>query len=130
MYAFGDAVLFVTVFGVSALVPTIVALVILRAYPRFWTVLATAGFALSLTGVTGAFLFAVGRHAVGSTLASWAGVSVLRILVSPPLALAFVMAALTAPSRVPRLALLSAAALEAAVSAYGAFVWFVPLLPR
>ena len=34
MYAFGDALLFVTVFGISALVPTAAALGFLRPYRR------------------------------------------------------------------------------------------------
>src|SRR6185503_7420211 len=51
MYAFGDAVLFVAVFGVLALVPTAVALVFLRPYRHFWMVLATIGMAFAITGL-------------------------------------------------------------------------------
>lgn len=127
MYAFGDALLFVAVFGVLALVPTGAALVFLRPYRRFWTLLSAVGLAVAVTGVIAAILFAVGRHAEASPLATWAEVSVLRILVAPLLALAFLVCAVVAPRRSPRLALLSATALEAAVSAYGGFVWFVPL---
>ena len=36
MCAFGDALLFVTVFGIVALVPAALALVFLRPYRRFW----------------------------------------------------------------------------------------------
>ena len=43
MYAFGDVLLFVAVFGVSALVPTGAALFFLRPYRLFWTVLSTFG---------------------------------------------------------------------------------------
>jgi hypothetical protein len=89
MYAFGDAVLFVAVFGVAALVPTGAALVFLRPYRRFWTVLSALGLAVAVTGITAALLFAVGRHATSSPLATWAGLSVLRILVAPLLALTF-----------------------------------------
>jgi len=63
MYAFGDALLFVAVFGVSALVPTAAALFFLRPYRHFWTVLSALGLAVAVTGVMAAILFAVGRHA-------------------------------------------------------------------
>jgi hypothetical protein len=62
MYAFGDAVLFVAVFGVSALVPTGAGLFFLRPYRPFWTVLSALGLTVALTGVAAAILFAVGRH--------------------------------------------------------------------
>jgi hypothetical protein len=127
MHAFGDALLFVAVFGISALVPTAVALVFLRPYRQFWTLLSVVGLAVAVTGVIAAALFEVGRHATPSALDTWAGFSVLRILVAPLLALTFLVCAVVSPQRSPRLALLSATAIEAAVSAYGGFVWFVPL---
>ena len=61
-------------------------------------------------------------------MATWAGVSVLRILVAPLLALVSLVCAIFAPYRFPRLTLLAATAVEAGVSAYGGFVWFLPLL--
>ena len=128
MYAFGDALLFVTVLGVSALVPTGAALFFLRPYPRFWTVFSALGLAVAITGLVAAVLFAVGRTAVSSPLATWVGLSVLRILVAPLLALVFLAFTVLSPSRSPRLAFLAATAAEAAVSAYGAFVWVLPLL--
>jgi hypothetical protein len=127
MYAFGDAVLFVAVFGVAALVPTGAALFFLRPYRRFWTVLSALGLAVAVTGVTAALLFAVGRHATSSSLATWAGLSVLRILVAPLLALTFLVCTVLSPYRSPRLTCLAATVMEAAVSIYGGFVWFVPL---
>jgi hypothetical protein len=127
MYAFGDALLFLAVFGVSALGPTGAALFFLRPYRRFWTVLAALGVAVAVTGVTAAILFAVGRHATSSPLATWAGLAVLRILVAPLLALTFLVCTIFAPYRSPRVSLLAATVIEAGVSAYGGFVWFVPL---
>jgi len=62
MYAFGDALLFVAVFGVSALVPTGAALFFLRPYRHFWTVLSALGLAVASKGVTAAILFAVMRR--------------------------------------------------------------------
>jgi hypothetical protein len=131
MYAFGDAVLFVAVLGVSALVPTGAALFFLRSYRPFWTGLSALGLAVAVTGITAAILFAVGRHATASPLATWAAFSVLRILAAPLLALTFLVCAVFSPHWSPRLALLAATVMEAAVSAYGAFVWFIPLyFPR
>jgi hypothetical protein len=127
MYAFGDALLFGAVFGVSALVPTGAALFFLRPYHHFWTVLSALGLAVAVTGVTAAILFAIGRHATLSPLATWAGLSVLRILVAPLLALTFLVCTILSPHRSARFACLAATVMEAAVSAYGGFVWFVPL---
>ena|SRR5437867_1129602 len=128
MSAFGDALLFVFVFGVIALVPTAAALFFLRPYRRFWTLLSAAGLAVAVTGVAAAILFEVGRHAAPSPLAAWDVLSVLRILVAPLLALIFLVCAVVSPQRSSRFALLFATVVEAAVSAYGGFVWFVPLL--
>jgi len=127
MYAFGDAVFFVAVFGVSALVPTGAGLFFLRPYRPFWTVLSALGLTVALTGVAAAILFAVGRHATPSPLATWVGFSVLRILVAPLLALTFLVCTFLSPYRSPRVAFLAASVMEAAVSAYGGSVWFVPL---
>jgi hypothetical protein len=132
MYAFGDAFVFLAVFGTVALVPTGAALFLLRPYRHFWTMLSAGGLGLAVTGLAAAVLFAMGRHAVApSPLATWAGLSVLRILVAPLFALAFLVCSVFAPYRVPRLAFLAVTATEAAVSVYGGLVWFVPLFfPR
>ena len=111
----------------AALGPTGAALAFLRPYRRFWTVLAASGLAVAATGITAAVLFAVGRHAAPSPLATWAALSVLRILAAPLLALTFLVCAVFSPHRSPRLAFLGATAMEATVSAYGGAVWFVPL---
>jgi hypothetical protein len=127
MYVAGDALLFAAVFGVCALVPTGAALFFLRPYRRFWIVFSALGLAVAFTGVTAAILFAVGRHATASPLATWAGFSVLRILIAPLLALTFLVCTIFSPYRSPRVTLLAATVMEGAVSAYGGAVWFVPL---
>ena len=66
-------------------------------------------------------------HATLSPLATWAGLSVLRILVAPLLALTFLVCTVLSPHRSSRFAFLAASVMEAAVSAYVGFVWFVPL---
>jgi len=128
MYAAGDALLFAAVFGVCALVPTGAALFFLRPYRRFWTALSALGLAVAVTGVTAAILFAVGRHATASPLATLAAFSVLRILVAPLLALTFLVCTIFSPYRSPPVALLAATVMEGVASAYGGAVWFVPLL--
>ena len=128
MYAFGDALLFVAVFGVVGLVPTGAALFFLRPYRHFWTVLSVFGLGVAVTALTAAVLFAIGRHAAPSPLATWVEFSVLRILVAPLLALTFLVCTVLSPSRLSRLVFLAATVMEATASAYGAFVWFVPPL--
>lgn len=130
MYAFGDAVLFVNVFGVLALVPTVAALYFLRPHRPFWTALAIVAIAVALTGIAAAVVFAAGRHETSSTLAAWTALAVLRILGAPLLAIGWLACGLMAPARGPRLVLLAAVLLEAGTSAYGAFIWVGALFGR
>ncbi|HEX7676728.1 MAG TPA: hypothetical protein VF713_01290, partial [Thermoanaerobaculia bacterium] len=128
MYAFGDSIVFVAVFGVLALLPTGAALYFLRPYRRFWMVLSRLCLAVAVTGLAAAILFAIGRHAMSpSPLAMWAALSMLRILVAPLLGLTFLVCALFTPHRSPRLAFLAATAIEAALTACAGAVWFVVL---
>src|SRR5258708_3166711 len=116
MYAFGDSFVFVTVFSLAALLPTGAALFFLRTYRPFWTVLSALGVAVAVTGVSAAVLYTLGRLASHSPLATLAGLSVLRMLVSPLLALLLFVCTALSPFRSPRLALLAAAVMEAAAS--------------
>lgn len=118
MYAFGDLILFLAVFTVLSLAPTATALYFLRSRPIFWTVLSTLALFLAATG-----LAALAGYACCRT-ESWAAATPLRILAAPLLMLVFLLSAVVAPRRGPRLAFLAAAAAEAAVSAYAGFVWF------
>jgi hypothetical protein len=128
MYAFGDAILFVAVFGFLALLPTAAALYFLRPYPRFWKIISGLGLALAATGVAAAVVYALGRQAVApSPLAAWAAFSVLRLLVAPLFTMGFFLLAFLSPDRFPRLMFVAATAMEAAVSAYVGIVWFLPL---
>ena len=118
MYAFGDSIVFVAVFGVLALLPTGAALYFLRSYRQFWTVLSRLCLAVAVTGLAAVILYVAGRHASPSHLPMWAGLSVLRILVAPLLALTFLVCALFTPHRPPRIVFLAATAIEAALTAY------------
>ena len=128
MYAFGDALLFVAVFGVSALFPTGAALFFVRSYRWFWIGLSVLGLGLGVTAIAAGVLFELGRHELPAHLSSWANFSVLRVLAAPLFALAFLLCAVLSPFRYPRFALLAATAMEAGVSAYSWFVWFLPLI--
>ena len=128
MYAFGDSLLFIAVFSVAALVPTGAALVFLRPCRPFWTVISALGVLVAVTGVAAAILFLAGGHSAPSLLATLAGLSVLRILVAPVLALTFLVCAVLSPHRSARSAFEAAMVMELAVSACGGFAWFAPLV--
>ena len=124
MYAFGDSMLFLGVFGVAAIPATGAALYFLRSSRGFWRPLSVVGLVIAGTAVAAAVLYLVGRGTVpGSTLQVWAGFSVLRILIAPLFGLAFFLAGLFAPTRSDRNALLVATAMEAAAFGAIALTW-------
>jgi hypothetical protein len=129
MYAFGDMLLFLGVFGIAALVPTGIALFFLRPYRAFWSILSGLGIIIALTSIVAAVLYEFSRHrAVPSPLDSWVAFSMLGILVAPLLAFVFLICAALSAYRIPRLTFLAATAMEGAVTGYMAIVWFSPLL--
>jgi hypothetical protein len=130
MSAAGDAFLWLTVFGICALVPTGAALYLLRPYRRFWELIGFAAVVVAVTGVAAAVLYARGRTGELSVLAVLATLSPLRMLVAPMCALGFLVCALVSPRGAPRLALLSAACIEVGISAYAGVVWIIPMFLR
>jgi hypothetical protein len=123
MYAFGDSLLFLAAFSVAAIPATAAALFFLRSRPRFWRALAAVAALIAATALPAPVLYYAIR-------ASWAGLSVLRVLVAPPLALLWFLSALLAPSRRPRLFLLSSAAIEVLVFASVAIRWLFAIAGR
>jgi len=125
MYVFGDSLLFLAVFGVAAVPATAAALFFFRPCRSFWLVLSVVALALALTGAAACMEFLTARTAfrAGSTPSAWSGLAVLRILVAPLFALAFLLSGLFAPSRSARIALLVATVVEAAIFS----VWFYSL---
>ena len=115
MYAFGDSLLFLAVFGVVGSIPTGAALFYLRSWPRYWPVLAVAALIIAATGALALAEYLAVWSGASTLLGAWSAFSVLRILVAPFLALGFGLATVFAPSRSPRLALLAATLAEAAV---------------
>jgi len=126
MHAFGDMLLFGAVSGMVGLLPTGLALVYLRAYPRFWLVLATAGFVFAMSGMVALLLYMAGRgEPQPSALAIWAAFAMLRILPAPLFAAVDFVAAVIAPHRLARLALFAATVVEMLVCAGAAAVFLV-----
>jgi hypothetical protein len=120
MYAWGDSILFIAAFSVTALIPTGLALYFLRPYPMVWTGLSILGLAVAITGPLGACLSAWAHTFAdhGSALGMAGGLGFLRTMGAPLLAIAFLTCAIFAPSKRPRLAMLMATGLECAASAY------------
>jgi hypothetical protein len=128
MYAFGDGLVFIAVFGTVALVPTFSALWFLRPYRWFWTVLSVAALAVAATAILSASVYVMTAHLAlprESSLEIWAALAGLRMLVSPPLAAVFVLAGIIAPSRTSRWVLLVAAGIEGAMAVYAVLEWYV-----
>jgi hypothetical protein len=127
MFAFGDSLLFLAVFGVVAVVPTGAALFFLRPYRAFWSMLSVTALVVATTAVAAFVDYVASQgsdaHSVANT---WPALAVLRILIAPLLALAFLVSAVIAPNRRSRLALLVATAIEASVFVYVAFIWLHP----
>jgi hypothetical protein len=127
MYAFGDSLLFLAVFGVAAVPSTGAALFFLRPYRSFWVVLSVVALGIATTGLAALIDYVAARTADAlSILHAWSALAVLRILAAPLFALAFLLSGLFAPNRSSRIALLIATVIEAAVFAYVAFIWFHP----
>src|SRR6185295_4189186 len=85
MYAFGDALLFVPVFGIVSTIPTRVALVFLRQSRKFWIAFCVVALVVAITSL-GAVVVTVldsQQFALGASFDGWAALSVLRLLVSP-----------------------------------------------
>lgn len=128
MYAFGDALLFLAVFGVAAVPPTGLALFFLRPYRWFWIISSIAAVAMATTGLGAVAVYVLAAHLElprESPLMISACFAVLRMLAAPLLAMLFALAGLLAPNHGPRWALLAAAGVEGAVATYAVLHWFV-----
>ena len=126
MFAFGDSLLFLAAFGAASVPATVAGLVFLRPQHAFWRVLAAVAVVIAATGVAALAACLAGQAAgPGPDLRSASLVAVLRILVAPLAALAFLLSAAIAPLRGPRLALCGATLSEVVVFA----LWLLRL-PR
>jgi hypothetical protein len=123
MYAFGDSLFFIAVFGIVSIIPTAMALVFLRQSRTFWLACSIAGLAVASTSLV---VVAVTVFAPQST-SVWAMLAFPRIFLSPFLAAAFGLSALIAPEARFRWCLFGAASAEGISSVYGFAHWFAPL---
>ena len=127
MYSFGDALLFLAVFGVAAVPATAAALFFLRSYRPFWLVLSVVALCIAATSLAALIDYVAQRTAdAGSILHTWSALAPLRILNAPLFALVFLLSGLFAPNRSSRIALLVATAIEVVAFASVAFIWFRP----
>jgi hypothetical protein len=126
MYAFGDSLLFLAVFGVASILPTGLALVFLRQSRRFWIALAVIALAVASTSLAAVGVVVLEQQTAGpgATFGGWGALAVLRILVSPFLAAGFGLSALIAPEARLRWYLFGAASVEGTASIYGFIHWF------
>jgi|CXWL01.1.fsa_nt_gi hypothetical protein len=124
MASFGDAFLFLVVFGLAALPSTAVALWALRPSRRFWAVLKFVVLGVAITALVTLLGYLGGRTEFAHPwLQSLAMLAPMRMLFAPPLGLLFAMSAVCAPDRSSRITLAIATLIEAA-----AFLSFVAIL--
>lgn len=124
MYAFGDSMLFLGLFGAASLPASGAGLFFLRGYRPFWIALSAVGLALAVTGLA-ALLPLAARHndSWPVWLKTWERLTPIRVLVAPLLAMAFFLAGLLAPLRRTRIVLISIAASEAMVFVLSVLHW-------
>jgi hypothetical protein len=130
MSAFSDALLFLALFGAAAVPPTGAALYFARPYHAFWRALSVAAIAITTTGLAAVgVLFAdwVSGASAGAPLESWSPYAVLRILVAPLVALAFLLSGLFAPLRPAKVILWGATFIEAAAFTSVVLTWLIQL---
>jgi len=95
MYAFGDGLLLLSVFGFVALFPTGLAFYFLRPFREFWSALSSASLVIASTGILAVILVVLAstQQSLNQTpWPVWAAFSVLRLLVAPMLAAALLLA--------------------------------------
>jgi len=125
MYAFGDSIVLLAVFGVAAIPATAAALFFLRSRRTFWLVLGAGAAIVACTAIAAVAIF-IGSTSpsAGPVLKSWTVIVPLRILAAPLLGLFFLLCGLFAPMRSARLALLGASAVEVVAFVCVAFMWW------
>src|SRR5262245_6101207 len=80
MYAFGDGLLFLAVFGIAAVPTTGAALYFLRPHRVFWRALSTAALVIAATGVAALITYLASRAAGSPVHHLWTDLAGLRVL--------------------------------------------------
>jgi hypothetical protein len=126
MYAFDETLVFIVVFSSVALVPTGLALYLLRPFRRFWTALSMASLALAATGplAVSVMMWASMRPLPQSPWSLLVLLAPLRILGVPLLVATFMLSGCIAPSRRSRWVLLGAAVIEGVGATAAVLHWF------
>lgn len=125
MYAFGDFLLCVGVFGLMALFPTGLALWFLRPFHRLWNALAVAALAVAVTGPV-ALIVNTLKSFLPLDQPFWMIVlpfGLLRMFGAPLLAAAFMIPALIAPTRFSSRLFLGATAIEGMIGMFAFYHW-------
>ena len=120
MNAFGDFLLFLTLFATAAILPTAAALFFLRPYPAFWRVFSGIAAVVALIGLAFSVIVIVNARSPA------AGIAFLGVIAAPLFALAFGLSGFFAPDRNSRISLFAAAATH--IIAFAA--WVITCLVR
>ena len=124
MLAFGDSILFLGVFGVTAVPATGAALYFLRPVRLFWQVAATIALLIAATALAAFFGYLLFRGTPASDINMLVALSPIRVLLAPLFGTAFLLGLVFAPTRPVRLAFLTATLIEAVVFVTIALIWW------
>lgn len=120
MKAFGDSLLFLAVFAVASVPPTILALRSLAPYTAFWRASSAAALVLALAALVASFEVIAGARSLVD------GVAFLLVLAAPLCALAFGLSGFFAPIRTSRISFFVATTIEATAFA----AWLISCIFR
>ena len=123
MYALSDSAVFLFTFFILSTVPTLLLLHLLRPFPNFWTVLAIACLAFSLTGLLGAVHVAL-------RIGLWADIALPRLFFSPFILPLLLLTALVTPFSTAKRMIAIAAVFEFAAIGILVIFWLVPILAK
>ena len=113
MYAFGDFMTFLFVFGVASLVPSGLAFYFLRENRTFWTVMAVCAAVVAAGNVALAAAYWMQWRMPDLTmLHPWSSLAPLRMIIAPLVAATIFLCAQFAPDPRPRRAMRIAGAVE------------------
>jgi hypothetical protein len=122
MYAFGDSILFMGVFGLLAIAPTALALYFLRPFTTFWNWFAVACLLFAITGpivaVANTIINSSDAHADNQLALALSLIGILNFFGSPILFIGFASLAAIAPARRPRIFILLSAGMEILTGGY------------
>jgi hypothetical protein len=130
MYAFGDSLFFIAVFGVVSTIPTGLALVFLRQSRMFWIALCVVALVVASTSLAAVAVIMWESQTFMPSASLWPGLSAIRLFVSPFIAASVGLSALLALDARFRKYLFGAATTEGVSSVYGFFHWFALLFFR